>query len=176
MIQGALSRRYARPFQLAVGQHREDEVVLSWSGSPGRLKPRAERRPNNPAFAVESRKKIATEVAWARALPLVIHFLAPSSSATGWASLPPSSSATAGSSTRKGPGTGARGRGGAARRRGFQKLRAALEKISGKKIVIHQESDPGLIGGAVVHLEGKIYDGSVSTQLEKLKKQLEQSY
>jgi F0F1-type ATP synthase delta subunit len=33
-----------------------------------------------------------------------------------------------------------------------------------------------LIGGLVIHLEGKVYDGSVRTQLEKITKQVEQAY
>jgi F-type H+-transporting ATPase subunit delta len=56
-----------------------------------------------------------------------------------------------------------------------QKLRTALQKISGKEVLLAEETDPALLGGVVLHLEGKIYDGSVRTQLEKIRKQIEQA-
>ena len=35
---------------------------------------------------------------------------------------------------------------------------------------------PGLIGGVLVEFEGKVYDGSVRTQLEKMKQRIARGY
>ena len=180
MIQGALSRRYAKAlFQLAVGQHREDEVVLELERFAGAFEnPELNGVLNNPAFAVESRKKIAAGVARSLGLsPLVIHFLALLVERDRLGQFAAVVERYRRLLDEKKGQAEARVVAAAPLEEGdLQRLRAALEKISGKKIVIHQESDPGLIGGAVVHLEGKIYDGSVAAQLDKMKKQIEQSY
>ncbi|MFQ5902605.1 MAG: ATP synthase F1 subunit delta, partial [Candidatus Binatia bacterium] len=55
-------------------------------------------------------------------------------------------------------------------------LREVLQRISGKRVVLHQETDPGLIGGVLIQLEGKIYDGSVRTQLERMKERIGRGY
>jgi F-type H+-transporting ATPase subunit delta len=57
-----------------------------------------------------------------------------------------------------------------------ERLREVLRGISGKEIVLQQETDPNLIGGVLIELEGKIYDGSVLTQLEKLKQRVARGY
>jgi F-type H+-transporting ATPase subunit delta len=54
-----------------------------------------------------------------------------------------------------------------------KKLRAALERLSGRRVEAHYDSDPALIGGAVVRLGSTIYDGSVRTRLERLRVRLE---
>lgn len=180
MIQGALSRRYAKAlFELAVAEQKEDEVVRELELFAGAMEnPELARVLNNPAFGVESRKQIAAEVARGLGLsPLVSRFLAllvERDRLGHFAAILERYRALL--DEKKGQAE-ARVVAAAPLDDGdLTKLRAALEKISGKKIVIHQESDPGLIGGVVVHLEGKIYDGSVAAQLEKLRKQLEQSY
>lgn len=53
-----------------------------------------------------------------------------------------------------------------------ERVRAQLRGISGKEVVLQQEVDPGLLGGLLVELEGKVYDGSVRTQLEKMKQRI----
>ena len=45
---------------------------------------------------------------------------------------------------------------------------AALEKIARKKVVPRVEIDPTLLGGLTVEMEGRVYDGSVRTQLAHL--------
>jgi F-type H+-transporting ATPase subunit delta len=55
-------------------------------------------------------------------------------------------------------------------------LREALSRVSGKEVVLKEESDPGLVGGLVIQLEGKVYDGSVRTQLDKMKERVERGY
>ena len=62
------------------------------------------------------------------------------------------------------------------RRRWLDRLREVLHGISGKEIVLQQEIDPGLIGGVLVEFEGKVYDGSVRTQLEKMKQRIARGY
>ena len=56
------------------------------------------------------------------------------------------------------------------------RLRRVLQGIAGKEVVLQQETDPSLIGGVLVELEGKVYDGSVRTQLEKMKQRIVRGY
>jgi F-type H+-transporting ATPase subunit delta len=56
------------------------------------------------------------------------------------------------------------------------RLRQVLQGIAGKEVVLQQETDPGLIGGVLVELEGKVYDGSVRTQLENMKQRIVRDY
>jgi F-type H+-transporting ATPase subunit delta len=56
------------------------------------------------------------------------------------------------------------------------RLRQVLQGIAGKEVVLQQETDPGLIGGVLVELEGKVYDGSVRTQLENMKQRIVRGY
>jgi F-type H+-transporting ATPase subunit delta len=51
-------------------------------------------------------------------------------------------------------------------------LVAAIAKLFGKQIRLHQEVDPGLIGGLKLVISGAVYDGSLARQLEKLENQL----
>lgn len=47
-------------------------------------------------------------------------------------------------------------------------LRGALEKATGKKVVLSVSADPGLIGGVVTRIGDRIFDGSIRTQLTKI--------
>jgi len=47
-------------------------------------------------------------------------------------------------------------------------LVAAIAKLWGKQIRLHQEVDTSLIGGLKLIIGGTVYDGSLSRQLEKL--------
>lgn len=51
-------------------------------------------------------------------------------------------------------------------------LRTVLEKLSGRQVEAEYREDPGLIAGAVVRVGSKIYDGSVRTQLQRLRTKL----
>ena len=53
-----------------------------------------------------------------------------------------------------------------------QDLRKALEAKTGKKVRLRIEVEPELIGGAVVRIGDRVYDGSVQHQLESLRDQL----
>lgn len=48
----------------------------------------------------------------------------------------------------------------------------ALEKLSGKKVVIEKKQDPELLGGVVAKVGDVVYDGSLRTQLRALRDQL----
>ena len=48
-------------------------------------------------------------------------------------------------------------------------LDAALAKLTGKKVQAQFNTDPALIGGAVVRIGSTIYDGSVRAQLDRLR-------
>ena len=54
-----------------------------------------------------------------------------------------------------------------------KQLRTVLERLSGRRVEANYELDPALIAGAVVRVGSTIYDGSVRTQLERLRAKLE---
>lgn len=180
MIQGSLSRRYAKAlFQLAVAANREDAVAAELARfSEVFVQPELNGVLNNPGFAATARKNIVVQIARALELsPLVTHFLELLVERDRLDNFPGIVERYRRMLDDKKGQAAARVVSAAALEQDeLGRLTAMLEKISGKKIVIHQETDAALIGGAVVHLEGKIYDGSVRAQLEKMKKQVEQSY
>jgi F-type H+-transporting ATPase subunit delta len=49
-----------------------------------------------------------------------------------------------------------------------QKLIASLERLTEKTVLPTERVDPQLLGGLVVEVQGKVYDGSVQTQLQRL--------
>ena len=51
-------------------------------------------------------------------------------------------------------------------------LKAKLEKISGKQVVLHLKVDASLIGGLRVDLEGRRYDNSIRTRLDRMRRSL----
>ncbi|MFH2012194.1 MAG: ATP synthase F1 subunit delta [Pseudomonadota bacterium] len=51
-------------------------------------------------------------------------------------------------------------------------LKASLEKLSGKKVELEIEKDPTILGGVITKLGNIIFDGSIRTQLEKVKKSI----
>ena len=54
-----------------------------------------------------------------------------------------------------------------------KQLGKVLERLSGRRVEAHYRLDPALIAGAVVRVGSTIYDGSVRTQLERLRVRLE---
>lgn len=180
MIEGRLSRRYAKAlFELALEERREDEVgqeidrfLTAYSGSslPAVL--------NNPAFSLGSRKNIIIEVSRGLQLsPLAVHFLSLLLERDRLSYLPSVASRYRRLLDEK------KGRVEAVvvapdplAAATLERMREALGKVSGKEVVLQQESDPGLIGGVVIQLEGKVYDGSVRTQIEKMRARTERGY
>jgi len=51
-------------------------------------------------------------------------------------------------------------------------LAASLERATGRKVVLETRVDPSIIGGVVTRLGSTVYDGSLTTQLAKLKQSL----
>ena len=54
-------------------------------------------------------------------------------------------------------------------------LESQVERMTGKKVRAKYDTNPELLGGAVVRVGSTIYDGSVRGQLQKLKEQLASS-
>jgi F-type H+-transporting ATPase subunit delta len=56
-----------------------------------------------------------------------------------------------------------------------EKLRAleqGLQQATGRKVMLESKVDPSIIGGVITRLGSTVYDGSVTTQLERMKQQL----
>jgi F-type H+-transporting ATPase subunit delta len=56
-----------------------------------------------------------------------------------------------------------------------EELRSGLARATGRDVQIETRVDPALIGGAVARIGSTVYDGSVTTQLRKLKQSLIES-
>lgn len=180
MIEGSLSRRYAKAlFQLAAEAGREEEVGQEISRYAEVYTTSALFRVvSNRALAVRARKNVVVEVARSVGLSsLTIHFLSllvdrdrvgilPSIASRYRRLLDEAKGRVEARVVAAGPLDSEM----------LEKLRTALEKISGKKVILHEETDPGLIGGVRIELEGRVYDGSVRTQLEKMKQRIERGY
>ncbi|MCS6805792.1 MAG: ATP synthase F1 subunit delta [Acidobacteriota bacterium] len=53
-------------------------------------------------------------------------------------------------------------------------LQAQLEKLTGKRVRLQVKTDPAILGGVVAQIGSEVYDGSILTQLENLRKKLSQ--
>ncbi|NOQ41878.1 MAG: F0F1 ATP synthase subunit delta, partial [Desulfuromusa sp.] len=47
-------------------------------------------------------------------------------------------------------------------------IKKSLEKQTGKQVVLNVETDKSLIGGLQAEMGGKLFDGSVKTQLKRI--------
>jgi ATP synthase F1 delta subunit len=54
-------------------------------------------------------------------------------------------------------------------------LKEKLEKVSGKKVLLEQKVDAGILGGVRVDLEGQLFDGSVKGRLSELRKKVDET-
>ncbi|WP_026652616.1 ATP synthase F1 subunit delta [Butyrivibrio proteoclasticus] len=54
-------------------------------------------------------------------------------------------------------------------------LKDKLEKISGKKILLEQKTDPNVYGGVRVDLEGQLFDGTVKGRLSELRRRVDET-
>lgn len=52
------------------------------------------------------------------------------------------------------------------------KLKETFEKVTGKAVILEVAEDPAIIGGIVTKLGNVIFDGSIRTQLEKVKRSI----
>ena len=53
-----------------------------------------------------------------------------------------------------------------------EQLQQRIAKATGRKVTLTTKVDPTLIAGAVTRIGGTVYDGSVATQLEKMRERL----
>ena len=52
------------------------------------------------------------------------------------------------------------------------RIRLSLQSATGKDVLVEQQLEPDIIGGVVTRIDGRVYDGSVRTQLSTLRKAL----
>ena len=53
-----------------------------------------------------------------------------------------------------------------------EKVKATLEKITGKTVILSTEVDPSILGGIVAQVGDLVLDGSLKTQLSELKESI----
>ena len=178
MIEGKLSRRYARAlFELAAG--REEAIGAEVDGFlKAYEEPDLRKVLGNPAFDQDRRKDIVVELAGRLGL---------SDLSTNFLSLLVTRDRLDGM-----PSIAdhyhrllddARGRVNAKvvvsqaldeeQRTGLAEV---VGRMTGKTAILTEEMDPAIIGGIIVEVGGKVYDGSVRTQLQTLRKSIERSY
>jgi len=54
-------------------------------------------------------------------------------------------------------------------------LEASLARMTGRTVTVVTKVDPSIIGGMVARIGSTVYDGSVTTQLAKMKRKLVES-
>lgn len=54
-----------------------------------------------------------------------------------------------------------------------QALRDRLQLLSGRRIKLRCSVDPELVGGLVVKLDGKLYDGSIRTRIDEIREAID---
>jgi F-type H+-transporting ATPase subunit delta len=55
-----------------------------------------------------------------------------------------------------------------------ERAQGTIEKMTGKKVRLTCQVEPGLLGGAVTKIGSKVYDGSLKCQLDKLRRRMSQ--
>lgn len=176
MIEGSIARRYSRAlFQLAKEAGQEDAVGVEIEQfNTAYTTSELHQVLSNPAFAADVRKKILSQVMQSQQFSsLTVRFLSLLLERDRLAHLAGIVSCYRRSLNQ------AKGRveakvisASALDDSMVERVRAQLRGISGKEVVLQQEVDASLLGGLLVELEGKVYDGSVRTQLEKMKQRI----
>ncbi len=54
----------------------------------------------------------------------------------------------------------------------MQALEQGLAHVTGRRVLLDSRVDSSIVGGAVARIGSTVFDGSVTTQLEKMKQQL----
>ena len=57
----------------------------------------------------------------------------------------------------------------------LERLRRSLGAVTGREVVLETRVDPSIIGGVVTRVGSTVFDGSVTTQLQKMKQALAES-
>jgi F-type H+-transporting ATPase subunit delta len=180
MTEGSLARRYTKAlFQLARDGGQEEAVGVEVEQFHSDYS-RSDLQPvlTNPAFPVDTRIQILNEVAKSEGMSsLTVRFLSLLLERDRLGHLPGIVScyrrllneakgrvdAKVVSATVLEPAM-------------VERVRGQLRAISGKEVILQQVVEPDLLGGLEVELEGKIYDGSLRTQLEKMKQRIARGY
>lgn len=180
MIEDSLSRRYSKAlFELAQESGQEESIgdeLERFSGAS--TESRLGAVLSNPGFALEDRKRILLEVTKTLQFSSITeHFLSLllDRDRLGFV---PAIIASYRHLLNHAKGrvdakvTAAEGLGSVV----VERLRDSLRQLSGKEVILQQETNTELIGGLVVEFQGKIYDGSVRTQLEKMKQRIARGF
>ena len=178
MIEGKLSRRYARAvFELAAG--REEAVGAELDGFLEVYEdPDLKKVLGNPAFDQDRRKEVVVELAGRLGLSdLTANFLSLlvtrdrldglPAIARRYHSLLDDSAGRVNAKVVVSQALGEEQR---------SSLAAVVGAMTGKTAILTEEVDSGIIGGIIVEVGGKVYDGSVRTQLSSLRKSIERTY
>lgn len=56
-----------------------------------------------------------------------------------------------------------------------KRLKEKLESISGKTVVLHEKTDPSVLGGLRVEMDGRLYDGTIRGRLADLRRRLDET-
>ena len=180
MTEGSLSRRYAKAlFQLARDEGQEDNIgreIEQFFTAYGS----SELQPvlTNPTFGLQSRKNILAQVTKIQQLaPLTVHFLSLLLDRVRLPYLPGIVNCYRRLLNEARGRVEAKVVGASPLAPALvERLREVMRGVSGKEVILHEQNDPALIGGLVIELEGKVYDGSVRTQLEKMKQRIARGY
>lgn len=179
MIMGSIGRRYARAlFGLAV----EMDRVEAWAKSLESLREAVETSPDlrdvlsNPMYTKEQRRAIVEKLATALSLdtePANLLFLLGDRNRLGYlAAVVETFRALADAHLGR-----LRAKVVSAVKLDDAAVQAIADELSrkhGLKVLVERAVDPALLGGVVAQVGSMVYDGSVRTQLEDLRKQLKQ--
>ena len=178
MIEGKISRRYARAiFDLAAGREEaigaEIDGFLETYESPG-----LRSVLGNPAFDVERRKEIVAELAGRLGLSeLTTNFLSllmTRERLDGLASIARHYHDLLDDARGRVNAKVIVSRALAEEQR--QSLVSVVSDMTGKTAILTEELDPAIIGGIIVEVGGKVYDGSVRAQLHSLRRNIERTW
>jgi len=57
----------------------------------------------------------------------------------------------------------------------LSRVKAKLTEVMGQEVEVVSKVDPQIIGGIIAKVEDKVFDGSIKTQLERIRSTLSQS-
>lgn len=177
MITGSLARRYAKALlEIGVAQQTYDALgkELDRAADMFRASPELRNALENPVFPLSKRKLVLDDVARRLALSKTVrNFLQLLLDKGRIAALPDIARAHRAlvdehAGRVRATVTSARPLDPMLETR----LKAALEKQSGKTVILEKKEDPSIVGGLVTQLGDMVYDGSVRTQLQQMREQL----
>jgi F-type H+-transporting ATPase subunit delta len=177
MVTGSLARRYAKALiEIGIKQQSYDALGKELDRMADTVKSSPELRNvlENPIFAIEKRRHILDELARRLALSKMVRNFVMLLLDKGRISYLPDIARTYRGLVDEQAG---RVRATVVSARPLdpaleQRLRNALEKQSGKVVILDKKEDPSIVGGIMTQLGDVLYDGTVKTQLEQLREQL----